>query len=97
MPIAADLEIHPDVLLRASGELITVARVVRSVEWDLAGSVAFAGTATGDDGTADRWGAAWGAWSQALLDLSDAMGAVGDSLHVALAGYEAADVLITRR
>lgn len=97
MPTTDSLQVHPNVLLRAAGALSVVARTVTDVEWDLAGSIAFAGTATGDGGAADRWGAAWGAWSQALLDLSVAAAAVAESLHVALAGYEAADLFPGRR
>lgn len=91
------MEVRPATLLAAREALADAGRSVRDVEWDLAGSIAFGGSATGDAGTADRWGAAWGAWSQALLDLAVAITALGDSLDLALARYEAADLFPGRR
>jgi len=91
------LEVHPAALDRAATVLRGAGGTVRDVEWDLAGTIAFGGSATGDAGTADRWGAAWGAWSLALLDLAEALTAVAESLEVALSRYEAADLFPGRR
>lgn len=91
------LEVHPAALVRAAVALTGAGRAVRDVESDLAGSIAFGGSATGDAGTADRWGSAWGAWSQALLDLAEAVTAVAESIEVALSRYEAADLFPGRR
>jgi len=91
------LEVHPAALDRAATVLHDAARTVRDVKWDLAGTIAFGGSATGDAGTADRWGAAWGGWSQVLLDLAGAVTAVAESVEVARSRYEAADLFPGRR